>query len=104
MAKITINGITVDPAAQVHTLTSAALGMADASSSDYLLIQATGPIGPSERAALDAIGVAILEYVPEDTYLCHYPKTDLEAIRKLPFVAALGRICKSSQDRRNCCA
>jgi hypothetical protein len=32
-------------------------------------------------------GVEILEYAPEDTYICRYVPADLSKIRALPFVA-----------------
>src|SRR5262249_34967517 len=42
--------------------------------------------GP-QRAQLGKLGAEILEYVPDDTYLCRYPPNDLAPIRALPFVA-----------------
>jgi serine protease AprX len=86
MARITINGVSLDPLAQSAALRAAALESADASRSNYLLVQARGPLTEEQQAQLDGLGVEIHEYVPEDTYLCGYRASDLEAIRALPFV------------------
>jgi serine protease AprX len=86
MATITINGITLDPTAQSVALASAKLLSADAKDSDYLLVQTKGPLTKDQRAALEKTGAKISEYVPQDTYVCHYPGTDLKKIRALPFV------------------
>ena len=86
MATITINGITLDPATQKSALKAAKLVSADAHDSDYLLVQTSGPLNKAERAALEKTGAKILEFVPQDTYVCRYPGTDLKKIRALPFV------------------
>jgi serine protease AprX len=87
MARITINGISLDPIAQSQALTAASLVAPDASQSDYILIQTNAPLTDDQKEQLAALGVEIHEYVPDDTYLCAYPATDLAAIRALPFVA-----------------
>ncbi len=86
MAPITINGITVDPAAQRRVLADAGLEAADASNSDHLLIQTSEPLRAADRASLTDLGVQVQEYVSENTYLAQYPGSDLAAIRALPFV------------------
>src|SRR6266576_1211394 len=86
MATITINGITLDPTAQSVALSSARLLSANAKDSDYLLVQTKGPLTKEQRAALEKSGAKILEYVPQETYICRYPGTDLKKIRALPFV------------------
>ena len=86
MATITINGVTLDPAAQRPALRAANLLSADAHDSDYLLVQTKGPLTKEQRAALEKTGAKILEFVPQDTYVCHYSGTDLTKIRVLPFV------------------
>lgn len=86
MSRITINGITLDPAAQAQTLSHAALISPDSSDSDYILVQVRGPLKADERKQLLAAGAELLEYVPENTYVCRYLATDLAPIRKLPFV------------------
>lgn len=86
MATITINGVTLDPSTQKAALKSARLLSADAQDSDYILVQTKGPLTKEERAALAKSGAKILEFVPQDTYVCYYPRTDLAKIRALPFV------------------
>ncbi|MGW0846546.1 S8 family serine peptidase [Streptomyces sp. NPDC002787] len=87
MARITINGVSVDPLTQSAELAGASLVSEDASHSNYLLVQTTRPPTAEEKEQLAALGVVIHEYVPESTYLCGYRPTDLEAVRALPFVA-----------------
>jgi serine protease AprX len=86
MARITINGVSVDPVAQSAGLRAAALESADASQSNYILIQTDGPLTDDQKAQLSDLGVEIHEYVPENTYVCGYRASDLSAIRALPFV------------------
>ncbi|MFG2489113.1 S8 family serine peptidase [Streptomyces virginiae] len=87
MACITINGVSVDPLVQSQELESASLVSEDASASNYLLVQTTHVPSAEEKAQLAALGVEIHQYVPESTYLCGYQPSDLEAVRRLPFVA-----------------
>ncbi|MFF3934552.1 S8 family serine peptidase [Streptomyces phaeofaciens] len=87
MSRITINGVTVDPLAQADELATASLVSEDATTSNYLLVQTTHPPTAEEKEELAALGVVIHEYVPDDTYLCGFRPTDLDAVRALPFVA-----------------
>lgn len=87
MARITINGVSLDPVEEAEGLRAASLEAADASHSNYLLIQANEPLTGDQTERLADLGVVIHEYVPENTYLCGYRPTDLQAIRSLPFVA-----------------
>ncbi|WP_354638424.1 S8 family serine peptidase [Kitasatospora camelliae] len=87
MARITINGVTVDPLVQSAELASADLVAEDASASDHLLVQTTHVPTEDERRQLADLGVEIHEYVPDSTYLCGYRPADLAAVRALPFVA-----------------
>lgn len=87
MAKITINGVTLDPTAEAPQLAHRALLAADAASSNYLLLQTTGPLTAAQKAELRAHRVELLEYVPADTYVCRFELDDLDAVRALPFVA-----------------
>ena len=86
MKTITINGISLDPAAP--KLARAALGLdnATAKDSDYLVVQTRQPLDKTQRAALAKAGAVIIESVPGDAYICHFPKTDLAKVRALPFV------------------
>jgi hypothetical protein len=87
MAIITINGITLDPAAKPMGLAAVDLESPDASKSDYILIQTKKPIDQQQKEDLAKRQVSILEYVPDDTYLCHFKPKDLKEIRALPYVA-----------------
>ena len=87
MARITINGISIDPMKQAPALAAANLISADASKSNFILVQVTAPLTPAQRKQLADLGVEILEYVPDDTYMCRYLPQDLGAIRALPFVS-----------------
>lgn len=87
MSKITMNGVTFDPLAQAPALAAANLHSADATDSDYILIQTKEPLSKGMKTELMNMGVEILEYVPDDTYLCHYAGTELEQIRSLSYVA-----------------
>lgn len=86
MARITINGISLDPMAQAQALRAAGLESADASQSDYILVQTSAPLSPEQKDELTRLGLIIQEYVSENTYLCGYKGTDLAQIRALPFV------------------
>lgn len=87
MEAFTINGITVDPAAQEPALAAANLIAPDASNTSYILVQTEQPLDRAQKQELAAKGVDILEYVPNNTYLCNYEPTDLDEIRALPYVA-----------------
>jgi serine protease AprX len=67
MARITINGVSLDPASSVPLV--AALATADASHSDYVLVQSNAPLTEQQKGQLDGAGFKIGEYVSEDTYL-----------------------------------
>jgi len=86
MASITINGITLDPKAQESSVRALGLHSRDATGSNFILIQTKAPLDKAQRADLAGKGVQIMEYVPESTYLCHYPPADLEILRGLPYV------------------
>ncbi|PNE40263.1 KP-43 peptidase [Streptomyces noursei] len=87
MARITINGVTIDPLVQSEELAGESLVSEDASASNYLLVQTTHVPSAAEKEQLADLGVVIHEYVPDSTYLCGYRPSDLEAVRTLPFVA-----------------
>jgi serine protease AprX len=86
MARITINGVSLDPLTHAAGLRAASLEAADAADSNYILIQTQGALSEEQKQQLAALGVVIHEYVPEETYICGYEPSDLEAIRELPFV------------------
>jgi hypothetical protein len=70
MARITINGISLDPVAQAPALAAANLVAADASQSNYILVQTAAPLANDQKAQLSALKVVIHEYIPDNTYLC----------------------------------
>lgn len=86
MAKITINGISINPETSGPQLEAFGLASADASTSNYVLVQTDGPIGSVQRQELADRGVEILEYVPENSYIASFEADDLSQIRALPFV------------------
>lgn len=87
MAKITINGITTDPLAPTPAAAAAESVLpADATDSNFILVQTEYPLGRAEKEELASKGATILEYVPESTYLCRFEPTDLGEIRALPYV------------------
>lgn len=88
MAKITINGITTDPLAPAPATAVAAASLMsnDAADSNYILIQTEQPLDRAQKEELASLGATILEYVPENTYLCSFEPADLSPIRSLPYV------------------
>jgi serine protease AprX len=88
MSRITINGISFDPAGP--TVAAARAASPDTSKSNYILVQTKAPMTDAEKAQLSGAGAVIQEYVSENTYLCGYKPADLAAIRALPFVAWAG--------------
>jgi len=94
MAIITINGITVDPLAPHRAPPARAMleemRSNDASKFNYILVQTTHPLNREEKSQLAEAGASILEYVPQDTYLCHFPPSDLGRVRALKFVSWTG--------------
>ncbi len=86
MARITINGNSIDPAHHADQLEALDLASADVSDTNYVLIQVTGPITPQMRQSLTDAGCELLEFVPTDTYVARFTGNDLSAVRALPFV------------------
>ncbi len=97
MALITINGVSLDPVAQSQALRAAGLESVDASKSDYILVQTSTPLSPSQQDELARLGVVIQEYVSENTYLCGYKGTDLAKIRALPSSSGRTSTCSNSK-------
>jgi serine protease AprX len=86
MKTITINGISIDPAAPKPALAALALNNATAKDSDYLVVQTKQPLDKAKRKVLAKAGATIIESVPGDAYICYFPKTSLAKVRALPFV------------------
>jgi subtilisin family serine protease len=87
MSRITINGVSIDPVVHAEGLQLAGFTSADASTSNYILIQTRAPLTPEQKNELAGMGVVIHEYVSENTYLCGYKPTDLSAIRARSYVS-----------------
>src|SRR5262249_23005108 len=85
--RFSLNGIWVDPTAQSDELQAAGLMATDAANTNYILIQTTAPVSAENRLALTSKSVEILEYIHENAYLCRYRETDLNLLRRLPFVS-----------------
>ena len=88
MARITINGITTDPLAPSPATAAAVADVlpSDASDSNYILVQTEQPLDRAKKEELANLGATILEYVPDNTYLCWYEPSDLGPILALPYV------------------
>lgn len=87
MARITINGNSLDPIVSGQDLRLAGLESADASASNYILVQTNAALTPEQKSELEQLDVVIQEYVSANTYLCSYKPSDLSTIRELPFVS-----------------
>src|SRR4051794_12838142 len=90
MAPITINGVSLDPVAEAQGLAAAGIEPADASQSNYVLVQTDGPLTADQREQLESTGAEIQEYAPQSTSLCRYAPADLQPLRDLPFVRWAG--------------
>ena len=86
MKTITINGISIDPSAPRPALAALSLDNETAKDSDYLVVQTKRPLNKADRTALAKAGATIVEAVPGDAFICHFPKTGLANLRALPFV------------------
>ncbi|EDN02579.1 peptidase S8 and S53 [Histoplasma capsulatum] len=94
MPSICINGNTLDPSTESRQLMDFGMIADDASKSDYVLIQASSDcLSTEEHGALQTLGVNIMEYVSEGTFLCSYKGTDLTQIRSLEFISWANTYC-----------
>lgn len=86
MTKITINGVSIDTNSQFAQMGFNNLGGQDSSASNYILIQTSQPLNREQKTQLANLGVQILEYVPENTYICRCESTTLDIIQDLAFI------------------
>ncbi|MEM1001868.1 MAG: S8 family serine peptidase [Bacteroidota bacterium] len=86
MSKITINGITYDPTAPGLAGVDYESYSKESTKSKYILIQTNQPLSKEMKIELSGLGTEILEYVPDDTYLCTYSDDKIEGIRSLNYV------------------
>lgn len=94
MARVTINGISIDPQADTLEMSLSGLDSENAEGSNYILVQTAEPLNAAQRDELAACGAQVLSREQTDspgdavTYLCEFAPADLVPVRALPFVAA----------------
>ncbi|SMR41331.1 unnamed protein product [Zymoseptoria tritici ST99CH_1E4] len=76
MSLVTVNGNTL------NLSTSPILSQPTAEHSNFILVQGYDAFTPDQKSALAGLGVEIMEYVSENTYLCRYTPSDLEVLRR----------------------
>jgi subtilisin family serine protease len=54
------------------------------------LVQFTAPLSAAQRQQVQALGVTLLFFVPEDAFLARFSNTSIEQLRSLPFVTHVG--------------
>ena len=62
----------------------------NANASGLFLIQLTGPLDGESRQQLAGLGIDLLHYVPDDTFVARLRSTRLTLLRTLPFVQWIG--------------
>ncbi|KAJ6118182.1 Peptidase S8/S53 subtilisin/kexin/sedolisin [Penicillium samsonianum] len=87
MSIISINGNHLDPEAELPVLRALHLESEDATNSDYILVQSVEPLSTEQEDEIEWLGVDIQQYVSKNTYLCGFKGTDLESIRRLPYIS-----------------
>lgn len=58
----------------------------DVKDTRYLLLHVKAELDAQERAQLEQLGVELLQFVPDDTYLCRFDVGELNRVRSLAFV------------------
>jgi subtilisin family serine protease len=84
MPSITINGISFDP--EGSSVQLAGLEQSDTSNSNYIIIQSNAPLTKDQKDELNSLGAQILEFYPENSYLCKFSPSSVEPIKALPYV------------------
>ncbi|KAJ5480021.1 Peptidase S8/S53subtilisin/kexin/sedolisin [Penicillium desertorum] len=87
MPVISINGNHLDPQEQLPVLRALHHETEDAKKSDHILVQSVEPLSSEQEDEIEGLGVDIQQYVSKNTYLCGYKDTDLEPIRRLPYIS-----------------
>ncbi|KAI1159906.1 hypothetical protein F5B18DRAFT_556371 [Nemania serpens] len=60
---------------------------ADASGTNYILVQSRAGLSPPQKQDLAKAGVMVHDYVSKNTYLCYFEDSDLDRLRQMePFV------------------
>ncbi|KAK7178176.1 hypothetical protein PSPO01_15779 [Paraphaeosphaeria sporulosa] len=86
--RLTINGRRADVEVS-GTATSLKSMDKDGKDTDYILMTTKGPLTNAEKKELDVKKVEILEYIGNDTYLCHYAPDDLSELQAKDFVVGV---------------
>lgn len=86
MARIRINGIIVDPLVDGANLQRLATVGGGDDPWKYVLLQADRPLDQPAKRAMEEAGLKILEFVPEQTYLCHSNTGACDFGGRLPFI------------------
>jgi hypothetical protein len=66
----------------------------------YLLLQVRSELDAQQRAQLEQLGVEVLQFVPDDTYLCRFDVGELTRVRALEFVTWANPFMKPRQAAR----
>ncbi|MCF1459305.1 MAG: S8 family serine peptidase [Shewanella sp.] len=88
MPKIMINGYSFDPVDERPAMAAYGLDTPDTSATNYVLVQIERPLDKDDRAQLAEMGLEILAYEPEESYVAFFTGDDLSDIRTLSFVRA----------------
>jgi len=80
----------IDPDAAANRLVMEANTRSGASLSGLFLIQFSGPVGRTRRAALRAAGVELLQYVPDDAFIAKFNKASLARVATMNSVRWVG--------------
>lgn len=87
MTKVLINGNRLNPETQRPAIRAFGLELADASKSDYILVQSIEPLLNEQEDEFKKLGVKIQDYDSRNTYLCGFKSTDLQHILNLPYLS-----------------
>src|SRR4051794_14886017 len=82
-ATITLNGNVLHHASQKD---GGEHFCADASHTNYLIIQSYGSLGSAQMEELEQRHVDVQQYFSGDTFICRYEPSDLSELRSLPFL------------------
>jgi len=86
---IQLRNETVMPQISKSTKLASSLA-AKASGSELCLIQFSGPLSTETRAQVQALGVDLLHYVPQNTFVARVTGSSRSTLQSLPFVVWVG--------------
>jgi len=67
----------------------------------YLLLQVRAELDARQRAELEQLGVEVMQFVPDDTYLCRFDVGELRQVRALDFVTWANPFMKTRKGARS---